>query len=88
MAQFEREQAHRHSMDKEAIRLDGVADRGARTIERESRWLGGALLAGCIAASIYLAMIDKDLVAVAMLGIPVMTAIGVLVQRHRQASKD
>lgn len=88
MAMSEREQAHRHAMEARALDVERDALKSAQKIDAGSRAGGLLALLACIGGAIYLAEQGKEWVAVALVGVPVMAAIGWLLRtRHWRRKK-
>jgi uncharacterized membrane protein len=78
----EREQSHRHAMEAQALAAETTSIERAQSIELWSRIAGGGLLSFCLAGAILLAFYGFWQVALGLVGVPVMGAIGWLFRRH------
>jgi len=82
MRMAEQEQTHRQEMEQIALSSDVSTSRRALQIEIVTRAIGGLVLLACVGGSIYCASIGQTWPAVALVGLPVMTAIGLLIRGH------
>lgn len=80
----EREQAHRHKLEADEQALQTKLLRRHQFIEVGGLIGGGTLLALSIAGAVYCATIGQWAVGVALVGFPVMSAVGILFNRKRK----